>query len=206
MRRREVGHRMGRRRASVPQQQPGTGDISLWGWCGHKSVAACLLCAAWSIAFSASAAVPTPIKLAIFDFELEDFSAGAASTGQTSSDTARLASVTDEVRQLFAQSGRYHLVDVGNVDAAAAKAHTLRECDGCDALIALKSGAEQSFVGVVKRISRTEYTVRFQIRDARTGAIVSDADSGLRMGADNSWSRGAARLIKDRILETRDQQ
>ena len=190
----------------MPQQQAGTGDLFLWDWCGHKPVAACLLCAAWFLAFSASAAVPTPIKLAIFDFELEDFSAGAASTGQTPSDTTRLASVTDEVRQLFAQSGRYHLVDVGNVDAAAAKAHTLRECDGCDALIALKSGAEQSLVGVVKRISRTEYTVRFQIRDARTGAIVSDADSGLRMGADNSWSRGAARLIKDRILETRDQQ
>ena len=75
-----------------------------------------------------------------------------------------------------------------------------------EAAIALKLGAEQSFVGVVKRISRTEYTVRFQIRDARTGAIVSDADSGLRMGADNSWSRGAVRLIKDRILESRDQQ
>jgi hypothetical protein len=27
-----------------------------------------------------------------------------------------------------------------------------------------------------------------------------------RMGANNSWSRGAARLIKDRILETGDQQ
>ena len=190
----------------MPQQPAGSGDIALWDWCGYKSVAACLLCAASLIAFSAGAAMRTPIKLAIFDFELEDFSAGAASTGQTRSDATRLVSVTDEVRQLFAQSGRYYLVDVGDVEAAAAKAHTLRECDGCDAAIALKLGAEQSFVGVVKRISRTEYTVRFQIRDARTGAIVSDADSGLRMGADNSWSRGAARLIKDRILETGDQQ
>jgi hypothetical protein len=190
----------------MPQQPAGSGDIALRDWCGYKSVAACLLCAASLIAFSAGAAMPTPINLAIFDFELEDFSAGAVSTGQTPSDATRLASVTDEVRQLFAQSGRYHLVDVGDVDAAAAKARTLRECNGCDAAIALKLGAEQSFVGVVKRISRTEYTVRFQIRDARTGAIVSDADSGLRMGADNSWSRGAAGLIKDRILEVRDQQ
>ena len=80
------------------------------------------------------------------------------------------------------------------------KAHTLRECNGCDADIALKLSAEQSFVGVVRRISRTEYTVRFQIRDARTSAVVSSEDSGLRMGADYSWSRGAARLIKDRLL------
>ena len=77
----------------------------------------------------------------------------------------------------------------------------LRTCDGCDAAIAQQLGAEQSFVGVVKRITRTEYTVRYQIRDASTGAVISSADSGLRMGADYSWSRGAVRLIKDRLLE-----
>jgi hypothetical protein len=58
----------------------------------------------------------------------------------------------------------------------------------------------------VKRISRTEYTVRFQIRDTRTGAVVANEDSGLRMGADDSWNRGTARPIKDRLLEGRDQQ
>ncbi|MGQ9370318.1 DUF2380 domain-containing protein, partial [Azospirillum sp. A39] len=58
-----------------------------------------------------------------------------------------------------------------------------------------------SLVGVVKRISRTEYTVRFRIRDAGTGAVVADADSGLRMGADYSWDRGAARLVRTRLLE-----
>jgi hypothetical protein len=165
-----------------------------------------LLCAALLAALPAGAATTAPIKLALFDFELEDFSAGASSTGETPSDAEKLTRVTDEVRQLFARSGRYDLVDVGPADGAAAKAHALRDCGGCDAAIALKLGAEQSFVGVVKRISRTEYTVRFQIRDARTGAVVSDANSGLRMGADDSWSRGAARLIKDRLLESGVQQ
>jgi hypothetical protein len=58
----------------------------------------------------------------------------------------------------------------------------------------------------VRRISRTEYTIRFQILDARTGTVVSKEDSGLRMGADYSWNRGAARLINDRLLESRTQQ
>jgi hypothetical protein len=48
--------------------------------------------------------------------------------------------------------------------------------------------------------------VRFQIRDARTGTVVSAATSGLRMGADYSWARGAARLIKDELLEVPDRQ
>jgi Protein of unknown function (DUF2380) len=188
------------------QNQVGTGNITRRTTACGKSVTASLLCVALLAAFPAEAASPAPIKLAIFDFELEDFSAGAASAGETPADTEQLRGVTDEVRQLFAQSGRYRVIDVGSADAAAGKARTLRECNGCDADIALKLGAEQSFVGVVKRISRTEYTVRFQIRDARTGTVVSTEDSGLRMGADYSWSRGAARLIKDRLLESRAQQ
>jgi hypothetical protein len=167
-----------------------------------KFMTASLLCAAALMAFPAGAAWPEPVKLAIFDFEFEDMSAGASSTGAAApSDNAQLANVTSSVRELFERSGRYSLVDVGNADAAAVKARMLRKCDGCDAAIAQQLGAEQSFVGVVKRITRTEYTVRFHIRDAQTGAILSDEDSGLRMGADYSWSRGAVRLIKDRLLE-----
>jgi hypothetical protein len=173
---------------------------------GARSVAMSLLCAAWLAALPVSADTSTPIKLAMFDFELEDLSAGASSTGETPHDSDRLTHVTEEVRQLLARSGRYHLVDVATADTAAATAHTLRDCDGCEAAIAQKLGAEQSFVGVVRRISRTEYVVRFQIRDAQSGAVVSDGNSGLRMGADDSWSRGAVRLIKDRLLASQAQQ
>lgn len=171
-----------------------------------KLVATALLYAACLALLPASAATSTPIKLATFDFELEDVSAGASPGSQVPSDTEALTRVTDEVRQLLAHSGRYQLVDVGPADAAAAKAHTLRDCDGCDAAIALKLGAQQSFVGVVRRISRTEYIVRFQIRDARTGVLVCDENSDLRMGADYSWSRGATRLIRDRLLDIQDKR
>ncbi|HYG88471.1 MAG TPA: DUF2380 domain-containing protein [Azospirillum sp.] len=172
----------------------------------RKSVAMSSLCAALLAALPTGAATTAPTTIAIFDFEFEDFSAGASSAGASPSDTEQLMRVTDEVRQLLARSGRYHLVDVGTADAAAVRERTLRRCDGCDAAIALNLGAEQSFVGVVRRITRTEYVVRFQIRDARTGAVVSDENSGLNMGADYSWHRGAARLIKDRLLEIREQR
>lgn len=172
----------------------------------RSSAGAVLLCAACVAAFPAQAPSSAPIKLAMFDFELEDFTDRPSPTGEAPSDTEQLKRVTDEVRQLLAQSGRYSLIDVGRADAVAAKAHALRDCNGCDAGIALKLGAEQSLVGVVKRISRTEYTIRFQIRDAPTGAVVATEDSGLRMGADYSWSRGAARLISDRLLESQTRQ
>ena len=143
----------------------------------------------------------SPTRIAIFDFEYEDFSAAASPSGATAADIGYLNKATDVVRQLFVKSGRYDVVDVAPTDAPAEKTRDLRDCNGCDAALALKLGAEQSFVGVVRRISRTEYTVRFQIRDTKTGTVLTDGFSGLRMGADYSWDRGARRLVLDQLLD-----
>jgi hypothetical protein len=160
-----------------------------------------LLCAVLLSALPARADTSPPVKLAVFDVELEDFSAGAALLPANPADTEQLKHVTDEARQLIAQSGRYTLVDISGADAEAVKAHALRNCDGCDAAIALKFGAQQSLLGIVTRISRTEYTVRFVIRDAQSGAIVFNQQTGLRMGAIESWYRGAVWLIKNSLLQ-----
>lgn len=146
-----------------------------------------------------------PIALAVFDFELEDTTAAASATGPAASDVAHLAEVTNGVRELLGQSGRYHLIDVSGAGAEAVKTHTLRDCGGCEAAIAEGLGADQSLIGVVRRVSRTEYTIGFQVRDARAGAVISRGDSGLRMGADYSWKRGAVRLVSDRLIETHAQ-
>jgi hypothetical protein len=71
----------------------------------------------------------------------------------------------------------------------------------CEAAIALKLGADQSFVGVVRRISRTEYAVQFQIRDAHTGAIILARQSDLRIGADYSGSRRGRADQRSSLLE-----
>lgn len=165
----------------------------------------------WLFCLSLLPGLPTtahaspPVKLAVFEFELEDFSAGAAATNGGAADAATLGQVTEVARRLIAQSGRYSLVDVSGADAEPAKAHWLWKCNGCDAGIAQKLGADQSFVGIVTRISRAEYTMMFQIRDACTGDVIDVERTDLRMGAANSWSRGAASLIKNRLLERQDQ-
>lgn len=148
-------------------------------------------------------ATSAPIKLAIFDFELADNSAAPV---ESPSDATELAKTTEAVRELLTQSGRYVAVPIVRSDADAVKNHKVSDCDGCDARIALDQGADQSLVGVIGRVSRTEYTVSFRLRDAHTGAVVAGADSGLRMGANYSWSRGAARLIRDRLIEVQAQQ
>jgi hypothetical protein len=156
-----------------------------------------------SVAIAASAAraeTAPPIRIAVFDFELEDYSAGSGVIGETPEDVAQLKRATDEARQLLAQSGRYTLVDVSHADAEPAKAQSLRTCGGCEADIAHKLGADQSFVGIVARSSRTEYAVGFQIRDARDGSMVFKQQTDLRMGTNDSWNRGVIRLMKNTLL------
>ena len=115
----------------------------------YPYLTASFVCAALLMPLSAAASAP--VKLAIFDFEFEDMSAAASAGDIAASDSQHLAEATSSVRDLFEQSGHYNLVDVGSADAAEVKARSLRKCDGCDAAIAQQLGAEQSFVGVVKR-------------------------------------------------------
>jgi hypothetical protein len=146
----------------------------------------------------ALAAPPSRPRLAVFPFELEDESASAGLIGESESDSKGLADATDAVRQLLKQSGRYRVIEA---DAAAAAMHPLHECSDCAERLAREMEADRSLIGVVRRISRAEYTVRFQVRDAGTGAVIVAGDSGLRMGANYSWGRGALRLIQDRLLD-----
>ena len=146
------------------------------------------------------AAAAPPIALAVFDFELEDRTAASADAS-AGADAAALAEVTGSVREALGQSGRYRIVDVGAAEGEAVKSHGLRDCGGCEAAIAQKLGADQALIGVVRRVSRTEYTLGFQVRDAKTRAVLVRGDSGLRMGADYSWKRGAVRLVSDRLIE-----
>ena len=172
-------------------------------WRRRRLLAACTAALLWGGAPSAfpAGADPSRIKIAVFDFELDDFSAGAGLAGNNAADLAQLDRATSEARRLIAESGRYSLVDVSSAEGDAVQGRSLRQCNGCEAAIAQKLGADQSFVGVVTRISRTDYAVTFKLRDARTGALIAVEQTDLRMGANYSWDRGAAWLIKRRLLE-----
>jgi len=136
-----------------------------------------------------------PIKIAVFDFELDDPSAGGGVIAQDAADTDNLKKSTEEARQLLSASGRYSLVEAGS-----AATGNFKDCNGCEAALAKKLGAEQSMAGVVRRVSRTEYTLQVVVRDAATGEMVTNAFTGLRMGANYSWPRGVKWLMDHKIL------
>ena len=76
----------------------------------------------------------------------------------------------------------------------------IQNCEQCDAPLARKLGADQSLIGLITRVNRTEFTLQIVIREARSGAVLTNAFSGLRMGANYAWPRGVKSLMRDRIL------
>jgi hypothetical protein len=148
----------------------------------------------------AHAATAPPIKIAVFDFELEDVSAaGTATSGDTAKEATRMQAVTTEARRVLAQSGGYRIVDTSGAEAEVLKDKPLRNCNGCEAGIALKLGAERSLIGVVTRVAQTEYYVSVRIMDTATSQVVKQ-ESAFFTGADDAWASGAAMLLKHQVL------
>ena len=102
---------------------------------------------------------------------------------------------TDEAKRILSETGHYDVVDTRTVAQ-----HDLLSCGRCEGQLAQKLGAEQAMIGLVTRITRTEYTIQIRVIDAATKETASLDFTGLRMGANYSWPRGVRWLMKNRTL------
>jgi hypothetical protein len=146
---------------------------------------------------------PPVVKLAVFDFELDDATPASALLGQTMNTEATMEKVSSEARRMLMESGRYILIDVSKVDAEPVRAKSLRNCDGCEADIALRAGADQALIGVVRRITQTDYYVQVQITDAQTGKLL-DQQAANFAGGPEGWATGVRMLLKHQVLVPAD--
>lgn len=166
-----------------------------------RLVMACV-CLALPLSNASHAAPDRTVKLAVFDLELDDFTAGGPIAGESAIEAERLRRMTLLARDLLGRSGLFEIVDVG---AAATnemvRAHWLRKCNGCDVDVARALGAEMSFVGFFRKISVMEQYLEFRIRDVRTGELANISTTDLRGETDESWSRALTWLIKHRLVD-----
>ena len=112
--------------------------------------------------------------------------------------------VSSEARRMLMESGRYILVDVNQVDAEPVRTKSLRNCDGCEADIALQAGADQALIGVVRRITQTDYYVLIQITDAQTGNVLNQQAANFA-GGPEGWATGVRMLLKHQVLVPADE-
>jgi hypothetical protein len=143
----------------------------------------------------AGPAATRPVKIAVFDFEIEDKSAGAGIIALDERDLSFLKQSTEEAKRILSETGHYDVVDTSTVAQ-----HNLLSCGRCEGQLAQKLGAEQAMIGLVTRITRTEYTIQIRVIDAATKETASLDFTGLRMGANYSWPRGVRWLMKNRTL------
>jgi hypothetical protein len=163
-------------------------------------VALCLLgslglLGSWATANESAA--PT-VKIAVFDFELEDLSAASVLLGQSTSSSDSLHKVSEAARKEMAKSGRYVVIDP-NHGAELSKDTALKDCGGCDAALASRLGADQSLIGVVRRVSQTDYYVIVQVRDAHSGKVIAQEAANFA-GSEEGWASGVRMLIDHQVL------
>jgi hypothetical protein len=148
---------------------------------------------------SSAHSAAAPIKIAVFAFELEDTTPAAANGAGPTSSEQSLQKVTSAARDQLTSSGRYSTVSIDGADAQPVRDRTLRSCDGCEAAIALKLGAQQSMIGVVNRATQTDYYINVVIRDARSGKILVSEGANFA-GDEPGWPTGVRMLIKHQVL------
>lgn len=170
-----------------------------------KTLTHIILSALAAIAISGAAAdaqtsSSPPAKLAVFDIELDDFSAGGPIAGESPEETARLHRMTSLVRQLLAQSGLFEIIDGSASTDQRVRDRWLRKW-GCDADIARALGADLSFVCFFRKVSVMEQYLEMRIRDARAGDLVHVSQTDLRGETDQSWSRALKFLIRYQLVE-----
>ncbi len=159
------------------------------------------LCAAPLLSTPGRCESPARIKLAVFDLELDDFSAGGPLAGESAAETSRLQRMTALARQLLAKSGLFEIVETASSNNEMVKEHWLRKCNGCEASAARDLGADMSFLGFFRKVSVMEQYLEFRIRDTRTGELLNVSQTDLRGETDESWSRALKFLIRYRLVE-----
>jgi len=147
-----------------------------------------------------AAAQPTR-DIVVFNFEMMDSSAGAGIIPADDLDAKYLAEATEVAKSYLRAQGAYRIVDTKPASAEIAHAGGLLDCNGCEATIASKLGGQLAMTGIVNRISRTEYEMLIKVVDAGTGVRVAGGYTGLRMGANYSWPRGAKWLMERRVMD-----
>lgn len=145
------------------------------------------------------AAHAEPPKLAVFDFELMDTSLQGEVNGPRADEQTRLGRTADQVRKELAESGKFRLVDIAPVNAAA-HGSNLQACGGCDVTLADKLGADLALTGVVQKVSNLILNVNLYLRDVHSGKLLAVASVDMRGNTDESWSRATNYLVHERLL------
>jgi hypothetical protein len=138
-------------------------------------------------------------KVAVFDFEMIDTSLQGEVNGPRADEQERLMRTGDQVRKGLAESGKFTILDIAPVNAAA-HGSNLQACGGCDVQLAQQLGADLAITGTVQKVSNLILNMNIYVRDARSGRLVTFMNADFRGNTDESWTRTTSYLLRNRLL------
>jgi uncharacterized protein DUF2380 len=151
------------------------------------------------LAIAVQARAAEPPRLAVFDFEMIDTSLQGEVYGPRADERDRLLRTADQVRKELGETGKFQILDIAPVSAAAHQSN-LQACGGCDVKLAQQLNADLEITGVVQKVSNLILNINVYLRDVHTGRLVTVASVDMRGNTDESWSRATRYLIRERLL------
>lgn len=147
------------------------------------------------------AATSAAEKAAVFPFSLRDIEQESEIVPQYKpADLERLKLVADELKGLMQKDGRYELVDLSGQSAEVEQAAPFNKCDGCEAPIAAKAGADLAVTGEAEKWSDSLISLRLYVRDAKTGRMKKAMAAEIRGNTDDLWLHGLRWLWRNRFV------
>ena len=138
-------------------------------------------------------------QVAVFDFEFIDTSLQGEVDGLRPDEQGRLMRAGDQVRKALADSGKYTVLDIAPVNVAA-HGSNLQACGGCEVQLARQIGADLVITGTVQKVSNLILNINFYLHDVHTGQLVIAMSADMRGNTDESWTRAAGYLLRNRLL------
>lgn len=111
----------------------------------------------------------------------------------------RLKLVTDELTRLLRDTGKYAPLDLAAVNSDIEEKSPFNSCNGCEADVAKKAGAELSVLGVVRKTSEVLLSVSIFVRDVNDGTLRNSMSVSIRRNNDEGWLRGVRSLVRNRL-------
>jgi hypothetical protein len=146
-----------------------------------------------TILLTATICHANPLRAAVFDFELAD----QGIIGATDADRARLGPLSELLRSLLSDTGRYRIVSIDLVRGEMAKGPDLRRCNGCATEYAKKLGADVAITGDIQKVSNLILNINVYVYDLRDDVPARAYSVDIRGDNDISFDRGIRFLVRN---------
>lgn len=148
-------------------------------------------------------------KTAIFPFEMvieQQMGSVGLPPVPNEAERSRLELVTEELTRLLKETGKYEPLDLSSVNSDIEERSPFNTCDGCEAEVAKKAGAELSVLGVVHEATAVLLNVSIFVRNTGDGTLRNSMAVSIHENDDKGWLRAVRWLVKNRLSDQEPQK